>query len=58
MELARRVYLETHGNLKGFGKIARFYRKDWKPDVAYRGGYKSVWNTLAMKYVRMLYGML
>ncbi len=32
LDFARRVYLYEHGNLKGFGAVAKFYRDEWRPD--------------------------
>lgn len=31
MEMARRIHLQQHGNLKGFGKTAKFYGDQWRP---------------------------
>ena len=46
LELSRRIQLVQCGNLKGFGKIARFYDDNWRHiDYKSTGGYKSAWNS-------------
>ena len=57
MEFSRRIYLKHHGNLKGFGKIAKFYRDGWRPDVRTIGGYKGMWNSDVMLTLRKTIGM-
>ena len=57
MELARRNYLEYYGSLKGFGKVAKFYRDEWRPDIYIIGSYKSAWEHQAIKGMRNLYNM-
>ena len=55
-EFSRRMYLKQHGNLKGFGKIDRFYNDDWRHrDYKATGGYKAGWE--AMKEYREIVGM-
>ena len=57
LELARRNYLDYYGSLKGFGKVSKFYRNEWKPDISIIGSYKSAWEHPAIKEMRMLYNM-
>lgn len=57
MELARRNYLDYYGSLKGFGKVAKFYRDEWKPDISIIGSYKSAWEHSTVKEMRSLYNM-
>lgn len=53
LELSRRLYLAEHGNLKGFGKVARFYNDDWRhTDYKVTGGYKAAWNSDIMMKLR------
>ena len=52
LELARRNYLDYYGTLKGFGKIAKFYRDEWKPNISALGGYKESWNSNVIKEIR------
>lgn len=58
MEMSRRLYLKEHGDLKGFGKIAKFYNDDWRhTDYNLTGGYKKAWNSPAMTTLREILGM-
>lgn len=58
LEVARRVYLGQHGTLKGFGKVAKFYRDEWRHlDYTATGGYKAAWNCEAMAALRKSVGM-
>lgn len=58
LELSRRLYLKEHGNLKGFGKIAKFYNDDWRhKDYKTTGGYKKAWNSDLMVQLRATLGM-
>ena len=62
MELSRRIYLGTHGTLKGFGKISRHYSDRWhlKFDVLGEyniNSYHDAWNAPIMQQLRKLYGM-
>lgn len=58
MEVSRRLYIKEHGNLKGFGKIAKFYNDDWRhKDFKATGGYKKAWNSDVMKLLRETLGM-
>lgn len=57
MEVARRIYENENGNLKGFGKIAKFYRDDWRPDfkkASEQGmdSYYKMWNSDLMVRLR------
>lgn len=53
LELCRRLYLKEHGNLKGFGKIAKFYSDSWRhKDYSKTGGYKAAWNNEVMVTLR------
>lgn len=56
-ELARRVTLNTHGTLKGFGKSAKFYRDEWRPNLQKFGGYKGAWESEFMVELRKSVGM-
>ena len=57
-ELSRRVYLQQHGNLKGFGSVDRFYNDNWRHlDYSSTGGYKSAWNNPILKTLRESVGM-
>ena len=61
-ELSRRIHLEQHGSLKGWGKIARFYGDQWRPnwEEAGRWGFKSysdMWNSKVMTDMRESVGM-
>ena len=60
MELARRIYLEKHGTLRGFGKTASFYRDSWKPGEGINrfGGYKGAWENEIIREMRKSCGML
>lgn len=60
MELARRIYLEKHGTLRGFGKTASFYRDSWKPGEGINrfGGYKGAWENEIIREIRKSCGML
>ena len=58
LEVSRRLYLKEHGNLKGFGKIAKFYNDDWRhTDYKVTGGYKAAWNNEIMVRLRESVGM-
>ena len=57
MELARRNYLKYYGSLKGFGKVAKFYREEWRPDVSKIGSYKACWEYPTIKEIRGLFNM-
>lgn len=57
MEISRRIYLDQHGTLKGWGKTARFYNSDWYPKVEQFGGYKAAWNSKVMLDLRKSVGM-
>lgn len=57
LEIARRIYLQEHGTLKGFGKIASYYRSNWKPDAKKLGGYKAIWENEFMLLLRNNFGM-
>ena len=59
LELSRRIYLEQHGTLKGFGNISRHYRDEWRHlDYSVTGGYKNAWNNSPiMKELREHFGM-
>lgn len=58
LEMSRRLYLKEHGNLKGFGKIARHYNDRWRHrDYRTTGGYKVSWNSDMMKLLRDMVGM-
>lgn len=58
LELCRRLYLTDHEDLKGFGKIAKFYDDDWR-HLNYKttGGYKKAWESDLMKQLRASLGM-
>lgn len=62
LELSRRVYLEHHGTLKGFGKAARYYRRNWHP-IWYTAkvygitSYADAWNSSTMAAIRQTVGM-
>lgn len=59
LELCRRLYLKEHGTLKGFGKVAKHYRDDWRHrDYNLTGGYKKAWNCEQIKFIRKEVGML
>lgn len=57
LELMRRVYLDQHKTLKGFGKTAKFYDRNWKPKVNEVGGYKAAWESDLLKTLRTVNGM-
>lgn len=57
MEMSRRIHLEYHGSLQGFGKVASFYRRSWRPDVKQVGGYKAAWNSDIVVQIRNTVGM-
>lgn len=58
LELARRLYLQNNGNLKGFGKIAKFYRDSYRHnDYFVSGGYKATWNSELIVLLRETVGM-
>lgn len=58
LEMSRRLYLKEHGNLKGFGAIAKFYNDDWRHrDYKATGGYKKAWESDLMKQLRGSLGM-
>lgn len=57
IEMARRIYLNQNGTLKGFGKVERFYDRNWRPDIRPHGGYKAVWNSELLKDIRQSVGM-
>ena len=57
MELCRRMYLQRHGSLKGWGKDAKFYNRNWMPDVNKFGGYKATWESKVMRDLRNSVGM-
>lgn len=57
-ELSRRLYLQQHGTLKGFGKIDKFYDDSWRhKDYRVTGGYKAAWNLDIMVDLRKSVGM-
>ena len=57
-ELSRRIYLENHGTLKGFGKVSKFYNDNWRHiDYSKTGGYKKAWNNDIMVQLRQSFGM-
>ena len=56
-ECLRRQYLRGHGNLKGFGEMARYYNEEWCRDAKPRGGYKSLWDNKIMVRMRAEVGM-
>lgn len=60
MELARRMHLQEHGTLRGFGKTASFYRDSWKPAEGINkfGGYKGAWENEIIREMRKSCGML
>ena len=51
-EIARRSYEQNNGTLKGFGKVAKFYDRNWRPNVESFGGYKGAWNSEVVKNIR------
>lgn len=53
MEMSRRLYLTDHETLKGFGKISKHYRDDWR-HLNYKttGGYKKAWDSEIMRQLR------
>ena len=58
MELARRIYFDTYGTYKGFGKRAKHYRDDYRQkDHILTGGYKKAWNHELIIELRKKYGM-
>ena len=58
MELSRRIYLDSHGTLKGFGKVSKLYNDDWRhKDYSVTGGYKKGWNNDIMVQLRQSFGM-
>ncbi len=58
LELARRIHKNYYGNLKGFGKTARFYSDDWRHlDYKSTGGYKASWNSEIIRQLRDSVGM-
>lgn len=58
MEFARRIYMQEHGTLKGFGKIAKHYSDSWRHEnYAVTGGYKAAWNSEIMVQLRKSVGM-
>ena len=58
IELCRRLYMNEHGNLKGFGKVARHYSDSWRhKDYATTGGYKAAWESEIMVMLRKSVGM-
>jgi len=60
LEISRRLYLQEHGNLKGFGKtqIYKFYNDDWRHrDYSVTRGYKNAWNSECMLMLRKAVGM-
>ncbi len=62
LEMARRMHMNQHGGLQGFGKTASYYGADWRPDfeVARRWGlnsYEDCWNSEAVKQIRKSVGM-
>lgn len=59
LELCRRMYLKEHGTLKGFGKVAKYYRDEWRhKDYRITGGYKKAWNHDYMVTLRKACGMV
>ena len=59
MNLARIMYLEQKGTLKGFGKTAKFYGRNWRPNmerIQRYGGYKNLWNGDLMRDLRAACG--
>lgn len=58
LEMSRRIYLQQHGSLKGFGEVAKFYRDSWRhKDYKSTGGYKKAWNSEIMVALRKSVGM-
>lgn len=59
MEVMRRVYLNCHGDLKGFGNIAKFYDRNWRMKFhpGEVGGYRAAWESEALKALRASVGM-
>lgn len=57
LELSRRIYLQQNSTLKGFGKIASFYRSNWRSDARKLGGYKAIWENEFMRELRDSVGM-
>ncbi len=58
IEMSRRLYLEEHGDLKGFGRVMKFYNDDWRhKDFKSTGGYKAGWNCEIMRQLRASLGM-
>ena len=58
LEVSRRAYLKQYGSLKGWGKIAKHYRDDWRhKDYTATGGYKNAWNSEIMTLLRESVGM-
>ena len=57
MELSRRMYLQRYGGLKGWGEDAKFYDRNWKPDINKLGGYKSAWESEIIRELRKSCGM-
>ena len=58
LELSRRIYLDNYGTLKGFGKIAKHYRDEYRhTDYSKTGGYKAGWENDIVKQLRDYYNM-
>ena len=60
LEMARRIYLEQSGTLKGFGKVAKHYSDAWRPVSNNRAldekfqirSYKDTWENELIKELR------
>lgn len=60
LEMMRRQYLQEHGTLQGFGKVARFYGRSWRPDLsgdALIRSYRGAWEWDVMQILRKRVGM-
>lgn len=58
LEMSRRLYMQEHGNLKGFGKVARHYSDSWRhANYATTGGYRAAWDSEIMTTLRRSVGM-
>lgn len=53
LEMSRRLYMQEHGTLKGFGKVAKHYSDSWRhANYSITGGYKAAWNSEIMVALR------
>lgn len=54
LELSRQLHYQYYGTYKGFGKIAKFYRKGYRPLVPniYGNSYSEIWKTMEGMFKR------